>query len=511
MRLVESYTETYVDPISGMVTTVQRKRAKAPGAPASNKQTESTASPKLDAKTIATNNQVSSRPGSDLSARLAAVMSEKSSRASSPSPSGASTPKLKPKAGSKQTPETEPTTQTSDEKTDDITDVVEDSTILSKQNDEEPQKFSQMEELTEEPVKKADDAATDSTSISQEANGPANTESEQKEDEESLLSAMRDDAGDDVSESPQIAQVKKDVNGSSEAAQSGKVTEEPQPLELTAEKVEDDTIFEADQIQETELIDSTSIVPTNDDEKAVETSSDTSQPLSQLVGNSVTDDSEKWNAIIRQREDQVLSVMKSNAELHEQLQQLQESSDMEIAKLKAKVDDLMSSKTGNKLVDDLRTQLAAKDTQIQGLMAEGEALSKRELKHMNALKKLRAEKQESEKNLQDLQKKVEKGSADLVEANVKVVRMTESEKKANGKRSMCCLVLLVWCLTFFVLSIESMKNATATASKQQKMITKLEKSLEDTRNELKESQVRNQISQIFESSFLTDAPRQRFK
>jgi hypothetical protein len=322
---------------------------------------------------------------------------------------------------------------------------------------------------------------------------------------------MRDDAGDDVSESPQIAQVKKDVNGSSEAAQSGKVTEEPQPLELTAEKVEDDTIFEADQIQETELIDSTSIVPTNDDEKAVETSSDTSQPLSQLVGNSVTDDSEKWNAIIRQREDQVLSVMKSNAELHEQLQQLQESSDMEIAKLKAKVDDLMSSKTGNKLVDDLRTQLAAKDTQIQGLMAEGEALSKRELKHMNALKKLRAEKQESEKNLQDLQKKVEKGSADLVEANVKVVRMTESEKKANGKRSMCCLVLLVWCLTFFVLSIESMKNATATASKQQKMITKLEKSLEDTRNELKESQVRNQISQIFESSFLTDAPRQRFK
>lgn len=48
-----------------------------------------------------------------------------------------------------------------------------------------------------------------------------------------------------------------------------------------------------------------------------------------------------------------------------------------------------------------------------------------------------------------------------------------------------------------------MKNATATASKQQKMITKLENSLEETKNELKESQVRNQISQIFESALFS--------
>lgn len=62
----------------------------------------------------------------------------------------------------------------------------------------------------------------------------------------------------------------------------------------------------------------------------------------------------------------------------------------------------------------------------------GEKLSKTELKHTTAIKRLRAEKQEQEKSLADLQKKIEKTSADLVEANAKLMKAGETEKRSQG-------------------------------------------------------------------------------
>ena len=46
-----------------------------------------------------------------------------------------------------------------------------------------------------------------------------------------------------------------------------------------------------------------------------------------------------------------------------------------------------------------------------------------------------------------------------------------------------------WMMIDTMIPIESVKNATAAASKHQKMTAKLEKSLEETKNELKESHV----------------------
>lgn len=62
----------------------------------------------------------------------------------------------------------------------------------------------------------------------------------------------------------------------------------------------------------------------------------------------------------------------------------------------------------------------------------GEKLSKTELKHGNVIKRLRSEKQDMEKTIADLQKKVEKSSSDLVEANAKIMRISESERRLQG-------------------------------------------------------------------------------
>lgn len=428
-----------------MVTTVQRKRPKASSTSTETKQIDSTKAAdalKVETKSKTANNQPVSRSGSDLSARLAAVMSEKGSRSSSPSPSGRSTPKPKAKGESQQTPPVETTASQREEKKQEEDEEGEEemSTQLNQEDESSLKDAQQINSIVDSESKALD--TTNAVSSVEAPTEPVNSDSIQEKDEESPAPAVkRDDGTDDITMVQEEAD-KEDQNGIGEAQQIEEISEARQSLDTASVKEKDNSIppaseeVEAPQTkeaEETKAEHTSNNLPDHENESVTEPSAKTlpSKPDT----TSSTDDGEKWNAIIRQREEQVLTVMKSNAELHEQLQQLHETSDMEITSLKAKIDDLMSSKTGNKQVDDLRSQLTAKDTQIQGLMAEGEALSKRELKHMNALKKLRAEKQESEKSIQDLQKKVEKGSSDLVEANAKIARMTESEKKANGKLS----------------------------------------------------------------------------
>ena len=52
---------------------------------------------------------------------------------------------------------------------------------------------------------------------------------------------------------------------------------------------------------------------------------------------------------------------------------------------------------------------------------------------MSVIKKYRAEKQEFERNANELQKKIDRTSSDLVEANGKIIKANELEKRLQGK------------------------------------------------------------------------------
>jgi hypothetical protein len=428
-----------------MVTTIQRKRPKVPAAAKPVDSTKAPESPKSDSQGKLPNTQPASRSATDLSARLAAVMSEKAGRSPSPSNSGRSTPK--PMAKDTISPsQTKPSSEKNVEKDGDVSKPEEQEQPLVETGGKQAIVDKQADILSGEAEKELKSTTTDNAPTSPEENESQGTEPEQTEDstipkaEVEEINEVEDTKPQPLPETTNAAledNVPKELE-TMEAMDEDKVdvdsTETSTAYEISAATEENKEEKPSGDVDSRESKDETSMEPAVDNsDEAIAPVEDT--PISvpkKEDSTSSTNEDEKWNAIIRQREEQVLSVMKSNAELHEQLHQLQDSSDTEISRLKAKIDELMSSKSGNKVVDELRSQLTGKDTQIQGLMAEGEALSKRELKHMNALKKLRADKQESEKSLQDLQKKIEKGSSDLIEANAKVARMTEAEKKNSG-------------------------------------------------------------------------------
>ncbi|KAJ2963176.1 hypothetical protein NQZ79_g1836 [Umbelopsis isabellina] len=512
----EIYTDTYVDPITGMVTSVQRTRPKKPITIVANQSAQaSSASPIAEAKPKSSDSPTNARnSSSDLSARLAAVMADRNSRTPSPSQSGRSTPKPLDKIESKRVSATDSTTREQETtkaenesgtapKADEEEDKAKEIMSLENENgntpktdqEEEKSKATAEQEVANEvidvakasvnmekdlkevpvsdatdiqkaednqqpeeniddalPIDKSEDSDTGLTEFGTEA-------SELKAAENDRTDAPEKSTLDNEANEAELDPVLK-VNGENEVSPAGEENAESVEVEATIPEFKDE---EEDTDNANNLL---SESPKNDP-KALE---EVSQPTITLEDSS--DGDEKWNAIIRQREEQVLNVMRANADLHEQMHQQQETSDAEIARLKAKVDELVSTKSGNRLVDDLRSQLAAKDAQLKDLMLEGEALSKRELKHMNALKKLRAEKSESDKSQQELQKKIDKGASDLVEANAKIARMMESERKNN----------------------ESMKSYSANTNKQQKAIAKLEKNLEEVKDELKASQT--QVEQL---------------
>ncbi|CAO3696573.1 unnamed protein product [Umbelopsis ramanniana] len=488
---VKTFTDTYVDPDSGMVTTIQRKRPKASAAAKSVDSTKAPESPKSDSQGKLSNTQPASRSATDLSARLAAVMSEKAGRSPSPSNSGRSTPK--PMAKDTISPsQTKPSSEKNVEKDGDVSKPEEQEQPLVETSGKQAIVDIQQDIPSGEAEKELEPTATDNAPMSPEENESQGTEPEQTEDSKIPIAEVEEKQNvEDTKPQPLLepttAALEDNVpkeHETMEAMDEDKMdvdsTETSTAYETSAANVENEEEQPSEDVDSREAKDETIVEPAVDNsDEAIVPVEDTPISVPKEDSTSSANEDEKWNAIIRQREEQVLSVMKSNAELHEQLHQLQDTSDAEISRLKAKIDELMSSKSGNKAVEELRSQLAGKDTQIQGLMAEGEALSKRELKHMNALKKLRADKQESEKSLQDLQKKIDKGSSDLIEANAKVARMTEAEKKNS----------------------ESLKNANIATNKQQKTITRLEKTLEDTKNELKASQA--QLEQVQKE--LTDA------
>ncbi|KAI9297112.1 hypothetical protein K502DRAFT_323450 [Neoconidiobolus thromboides FSU 785] len=91
-------------------------------------------------------------------------------------------------------------------------------------------------------------------------------------------------------------------------------------------------------------------------------------------------------------------------------------------------DDLDKLKS---MITGLKTQLEGKDEQISGLMQEGEALTKKELKMSTILQKVRNKENENERVLVECQKKLGQVVKENSDLKSRVSGLITSEKKAN--------------------------------------------------------------------------------
>lgn len=131
-----------------------------------------------------------------------------------------------------------------------------------------------------------------------------------------------------------------------------------------------------------------------------------------------------------------IAVPKSVAEYEAELHTCMEKIDA----LQAKLSYLASStvaaaKTANASPDAslLEKQLAEKDEQIALLMQEGEKLSKTELRHLQTIKKQRAQRVEEDKANVEAKKRWEKVEADLRQ---KLSRLDQAERDTNERKKL---------------------------------------------------------------------------
>lgn len=202
--------------------------------------------------------------------------------------------------------------------------------------------------------------------------------------------------------------------------------------------------------------------------------------------------------ILEQREQQLLQAMENIAKLHDQINQLQEDAESNEASLKSKIAEMEAkqAETGDQtlqspaqlqksvkrlesVVADLKRQLTSKDDKIQGLLQEGEKLSKVELRHSTTIKKLRSEKADADKTMTELNKKLEKANADLLQASQKDTKQTETEKRLQ--ESVKLLSDLTEQQTKHINKLESEK--IAFQKKYTKTEAALKKALEDIEQE----------------------------
>ncbi|KAJ3291881.1 TATA element modulatory factor 1 [Borealophlyctis nickersoniae] len=171
---------------------------------------------------------------------------------------------------------------------------------------------------------------------------------------------------------------------------------------------------------------------------------------------------EKYRQIIDQRERQLMTAMEENASLTDtvnvlrsQLEQLELARGEESAKVQQEMreltdrlgvmdkqfktivkerDALRRSATSSQgslraALDETSRQLELKEEAIRGLMAEGEKLSKVEMKHLTTIKKMRAKEAETDRELKSLGQKLEDAAGEIAELKQRVAILSETEKK----------------------------------------------------------------------------------
>lgn len=454
----DTETETYVDPISGMVTTIEKP--KKPKASVEKKP-----------EPPATTKPLESRSSSDLSSRLAAVMAEKSKRADK-------SPRNSLKATGKN-PEINVDVEAKDKEA-----PLQDKKEATPTAEEKPLN-NEAEKIANEKkdVKEEDQAVATSN-----ADSTAETALEAVQDKVKS-STITDPLQEDMDESVTISDMaaKDDTTSTADATaeKAIKGVEEPDVVDVpepaSAEESSESSVAKLD-------------TPKTKDTK----------PDSTKVKSSHVEKDEK-DRILEQREIQLMQVMENITKLHDQMQQLQDNADKKESQLQAKIDQLetkikqsegesaqadspanlqKSVKRLEATVDDLKKQMLSKDEKIQGLLHEGEKLSKVELKHSTTIKKLRLEKTETDKNVAELTKKLEKATADLSQASQKGTKQTENEKRLQ--ESVKLLQDLTEQQTKHINKLESEKLVTQKKlTETETSLKKMQGSMEEERNKAK--------------------------
>ncbi|KAI9316092.1 TATA element modulatory factor 1 TATA binding-domain-containing protein [Dichotomocladium elegans] len=437
---LETDVETFVDPESGAVTSLRRPKRKTSekpttqSAPSSPKQPQSVKSASQTA-VAEHGRRPPERTSSDLAARLAAVVNEKNRQSHS----------LESKA---------------------------------------QQKAKHSSATERSPSCPAELAAPKARDTKQQ---------QHKESKENPAKAPVSEAvavTDEISDNKTIQEVDKDTQVENSVRES-------RDMANTAEETESNvTAADGDHDGcDTAAIETTSITdPSTIEEAAVAASA----VVDHEANNSTTTAKDAKDPILQQREVQLLQAMQTIASLHDQIQSLQEQNEKDRKDSERRMKELLSQqqqqqqqgssaggmdqKQIKKLeytIADLRQQVNTKNEQIQGLMEEGEKLSKIELKHTTAIKRLRAEKIEQEKSVAELQKKIEKTSSDLVEANGKLAKANETEKRLNGtaahteKRCRSINAYADW-LALYGTFTETIRMLSDMTERQTKHINKLE-------------------------------------
>ncbi|ORZ09254.1 TATA element modulatory factor 1 TATA binding-domain-containing protein [Absidia repens] len=520
-------TETYMDPISGMVTTVPKKKRGAPNATATATATTTSSisnsrpsTPKQSTATEAT----LQRQQSDLSARLAAVMNEKKARSSTsssrptsihssqsvePSSSSASvhqqglstpTPTADSENGDNHDGPVEPsdeklankideskntlsTRRVSLENVADSNEVNSDSSTNVDNDDKcsnaskgekENDPFEDLNDINASPPshKKGDDDVGSSNNQPRILDHLDTTETTTDSKSSTLdgeyqtkdIKLDDDDDNDDTDlEGPEETHLEPFTQDT--AQQRPAETDEPTstnvlPTDVSGTSVdspatstEDDNNKKTSPIFDDDINSTLAPVPPSSAYSSNTTSNQpvTSETHAELDEKNntttiATSNKSDKDRILAQREQQLLQAMETIAKLHDQIHGLQQDGDQATAhinSLQKRLQDQSTSQASTRNVkklelsiQDMTKQLDSKEEQIQGLLKEGEKLSKNELKQTTTIKRLRTEKQDQDKTLTDIQKKLDKANADLVDITAKSKRASEGEKRAQDSIKM---------------------------------------------------------------------------
>ncbi|KAI9007735.1 TATA element modulatory factor 1 TATA binding-domain-containing protein [Hyaloraphidium curvatum] len=135
--------------------------------------------------------------------------------------------------------------------------------------------------------------------------------------------------------------------------------------------------------------------------------------------------------VVEQRERQLMTAMEENRNLHVLVEQLREQISALESRPRASSDAGGGAQVAElrRLLEEREEEVTAKEQVIVELMAEGEKLSKAELKASQSIKDLKKEKKEQEKLVQDLNKKMEASVSEIAELKLQIGRFLEGEKK----------------------------------------------------------------------------------
>ncbi|KAI9827575.1 MAG: hypothetical protein M1832_004925 [Thelocarpon impressellum] len=148
---------------------------------------------------------------------------------------------------------------------------------------------------------------------------------------------------------------------------------------------------------------------------------------------SLASSAEEYDTVIAQmRADHETAELRRQEETHSYMERI-DALQAKLHYLSRETVDSARSAMASAPAGSLDKKLADKDEQIALLMEEGQNLSKMELKHTTAIKKLRAKAKEDERQLLHVQSKLEKSEREAAEHKERARRAETAEKRANER------------------------------------------------------------------------------